>query len=1200
MPIIVKGEPLQRSLAARMQDVDDRTEVSDDSSIGLQQAVLDDAASDSSSSQILVDMDAKQALDRIQRSLLASRQVGVVPLADELSSVGSLSVSQYNNKKAGRSTAIPAVIHPRRRLSVDTREGATPRRVEHPSSVASSVVSPYLLQPLSKTFEQLRSKQPQRRGVKTTSSRPKLTVVTDVEDETREEMAQEREDPGDAVTSPARDDEPSRTLEDLILLLENGYRVRLHSFRGRESAFLLLHNDRENLRIQRESTPSKKNKKDMANDLCLDTLIEDIVSLEFGRRSDSGFLLSPLTSFSIGVVKEDHHSAISDGVAVKYFDLEAASPVQREVLVSTLMIMMDAFGSRSSSSRKPDFDDKDSEIEETVDKYEIDPAESGTFDQPIPCSPSLEAIPCSPSLEAIPCSPSLEAIPCSPSLGAIPCSPSLGAIPCSPSLGAIPCSSSLGAIPCSSSLEAQTDLVAAGSNADYSTADGEDDSTELFILDGVDEILERVAGEPNNPESPKRTFPLTRQIEGRSYYDNGEGAHGDNSSEATDQASNVGGSESLPVVTIADDLVIEAHLSDQMAVEEEDISVTEAAEQDESVIEIDPQKEETYIFKDTESLFSGSVNRPIDVEQDHIERIRSRAHMLSFSFSDTSSIDAENNESVRGMLYSVRSRRWSRTYDGELSAKPSYPSRILEADEVTDLVLDDSPSAEAALKGAYAYGDYRVPEEYEDEDKPDNDDTADWSPPQTSLIEKTAIVDIKPHLEVPTPHNLRVDPNSGHLTGGWCSDDVCTTTFQDMAVTCSGIFALNQTRTALTQASCVDPSLTDAQMEIVQEYITSALGAPSVVYSFFTEDPPGSVPSTASASKKVQETEPNKPRNRATRSNAQADRLRNLKHEMTFAVALKQSKERAPFLRATQSFDDAYLPKLAAANSAAQQLHVSPLLESLVDNMINYAAVMDAAPVDQETPKEEESVYYDSDPEDSRPRTMHRGPRKLKALIGKDEIPEVTHRAPLQDGLGSERNDVKLGRRLDEDSIKEVVQSMMNERLVVMWHPTQSDDKPNRAPILARLWIESGVYLVDGSFLLPKLSWVKAFGHNIGAAAHKQEALQKLDLLDICKIRSCENVDRSLHPFANPRLSWFIETQSGIFLFEAETSSERERIVYGLKLVVARLASLLMLRDVRAADEFFGATGNGVPGEAPVWTTDEKTEEQELPDPPSS
>jgi hypothetical protein len=30
------------------------------------------------------------------------------------------------------------------------------------------------------------------------------------------------------------------------------------------------------------------------------------------------------------------------------------------------------------------------------------------------------------------------------------------------------------------------------------------------------------------------------------------------------------------------------------------------------------------------------------------------------------------------------------------------------------------------------------------------------------------------------------------------------------------------------------------------------------------------------------------------------------------------------------------------------------------------------------------------------------------------------------------------------------------------------------------------------------------------------------------------------------------------------------------------LASLLMLRDIRAAEEFFGATVNNVPGEAPA------------------
>jgi hypothetical protein len=59
-------------------------------------------------------------------------------------------------------------------------------------------------------------------------------------------------------------------------------------------------------------------------------------------------------------------------------------------------------------------------------------------------------------------------------------------------------------------------------------------------------------------------------------------------------------------------------------------------------------------------------------------------------------------------------------------------------------------------------------------------------------------------------------------------------------------------------------------------------------------------------------------------------------------------------------------------------------------------------------------------------------------------------------------------------------------------------------------------------------------------------------------------------------------------LFQAHTTQERDRLVYGLKLVIARLASLLMLRDIRAAEEFFGAFANSVPGDAPVWVTQGK------------
>lgn len=149
---------------------------------------------------------------------------------------------------------------------------------------------------------------------------------------------------------------------------------------------------------------------------------------------------------------------------------------------------------------------------------------------------------------------------------------------------------------------------------------------------------------------------------------------------------------------------------------------------------------------------------------------------------------------------------------------------------------------------------------------------------------------------------------------------------------------------------------------------------------------------------------------------------------------------------------------------------------------------------------------------------------------------------------------------------------MFNERMELLWHPTQSAASPNLSPLGVKVWIESGVYLNDGNILLPKLSWAKASSNSV---------LRRMDLLDICRICPVEHVDRKVHPFVLTKRSFFVETQSNLVVFQANTTEARDRIVFCLKLVVARLASLLMLRDMRAAEEFFATSS--VPGEAPEW-----------------
>eukprot|EP00977_Amphora_coffeiformis_P006311 scaffold1352_cov180-Amphora_coffeaeformis.AAC.1 len=600
---------------------------------------------------------------------------------------------------------------------------------------------------------------------------------------------------------------------------------------------------------------------------------------------------------------------------------------------------------------------------------------------------------------------------------------------------------------------------------------------------------------------------------------------------------------------------------------------------------------------------------PIVVDMEDFEPIstlKTKMQALSFSFSDQS-FDADCTDSVQGIMNSVRTRRLTR----RVSATPSYPTRISEVEELHEV----SPLPRRASTGGHSY------EELNHENFGaqgfqsvslvngfgNENDRLRGGSLETSKFEMSALSDMKPGLEVPTPHNLQIRGSSSQLTGGWCSDDICTGTLNDMAKTCTGIFATRDAAQQMaTQVGCIDTGFTSEQTAMVEEYITSALGAPTAVYSYFLDGeqqtlellstlptPPTSKNGEATpATAEEEEVGAQKFRNRAARSNAQADRIRSLKNEMTFAHALKQSKEKS-YIRTTQSFDDAkFLPKLA--DNAAQKLHSSPLLDSLVTNMMSHWANDGTnGTATKNMSQEEESVYYDSDPEDSRPRTLHHGPRKIQALVAKDTDQKEASRPKVLDGSGIDRMNAKLGKRADEDTVREIVQSMMNERLLVMWHPTQSKKDPNRAPILARLWIESGVYLIDGSFLLPKLSWVKAFGQPAKGAIGSNGNLNKLDLLDICRIRACGQVDRNLHPFANSRLSWFVETQQDLFLFESETTEERDRIVYGLKLVVARLASLLMLRDIRAADEFFGAVSNGVPGEAPVWKARCNDDEEE-------
>lgn len=161
-------------------------------------------------------------------------------------------------------------------------------------------------------------------------------------------------------------------------------------------------------------------------------------------------------------------------------------------------------------------------------------------------------------------------------------------------------------------------------------------------------------------------------------------------------------------------------------------------------------------------------------------------------------------------------------------------------------------------------------------------------------------------------------------------------------------------------------------------------------------------------------------------------------------------------------------------------------------------------------------------------------------------------------------------------------QIMKSEQFPLLWHPTPTQARPSRSPLCVTAWVERGTYLLTQAFVQPKFMWRPAQEMNLESKRLNvaTESPERVELLEIARVQDTPDIDRKEYPFANKRC-FLIQTQSEVHLFEAQSVRDKKRIVFGLKLTISRLASLIMVRDTRAVEEFFEPAQ--VPGEAPSF-----------------
>jgi hypothetical protein len=411
---------------------------------------------------------------------------------------------------------------------------------------------------------------------------------------------------------------------------------------------------------------------------------------------------------------------------------------------------------------------------------------------------------------------------------------------------------------------------------------------------------------------------------------------------------------------------------------------------------------------------------------------------------------------------------------------------------------------------------------------------------------------------------------ASQLSGPWCTDDVCSAGLSGFADSMKGIF----------DGEGSPEGMYAAGQKQAEKYITELLGDQTSVgemlsvKDIFNVTP---IPEEATKRKKKKSIQ-----NRARNADGKAIHMKHLRAQMTFQGA--NASKKISFLQVTNSFDD--VNRCAKRNrkpkSTTLQLAGQKDSSGFLDKNVNEAQDID-----------EERLYYDSDPEGAKERTLKRGPRR--AMAERDNLVDEssTVRQEALNILGSSRFGLgRKWRRHGEEVVLDIIEATKNERFTLMWHPGQTNSDSSDLPtvVCVKMWVEAGVYLVDGTFLLPKLTWLPVHEDNLHARVLNTsgDSPDSLDLLDVCRVKECESIDRDVFPFAHADRSFVIQTQGGKHLFEAQSKQERGRVVNGLKLVIARLASLLMLRDIRAVDEFFGGN-NSVPGEAPEWARSEKS-----------
>lgn len=235
-----------------------------------------------------------------------------------------------------------------------------------------------------------------------------------------------------------------------------------------------------------------------------------------------------------------------------------------------------------------------------------------------------------------------------------------------------------------------------------------------------------------------------------------------------------------------------------------------------------------------------------------------------------------------------------------------------------------------------------------------------------------------------------------------------------------------------------------------------------------------------------------------------------------------------------------------------------------------------------------EDLGYDSDPEDF---TRRRLLAKKPTFSDERSKSEGFHNRGLSNLESIPSPNQALFDFQNDEMSATIVQEIFNKTSTLVFHPlsstsSQAEIGQSSRPIAVDAWLERGQHLAY-SIIQPKWMWKAKPREKRGPSNLQMQMadLQGVELLDVTRILKVEDMAGEYScgqpPFAKPSHCFLIKSiHNEELCFEAKSGEERDRLVYALKLVIARFGAKVLVGDPGIYTEFFSVV-DGAPGEAP-------------------